>query len=53
MAPRIDRPPPGCAFAPRCVHAEPRCAVERPPMLAVAEGRVSACFAQDRLGVPA
>ncbi len=52
MAPRIDRPPPGCAFAPRCTHAEPRCAVDRPAMLSVGEGRASACFAWDRLGVP-
>ncbi len=53
MPPRIDKPTVGCAFAPRCTHAESRCGTERPAMEAVGEGRVSACFAHDRLGVPA
>ncbi len=44
--PKIDKPLPGCAFAPRCAHAEARCVVERPAM-----ERGSACFAADRLPV--
>ena len=45
-------PPPGCAFHPRCPHANGRCRSERPPLTridggtvachAVAEGRISA-----------
>jgi peptide/nickel transport system ATP-binding protein len=45
-------PPAGCAFHPRCPHANERCRVERPPLTrieggtvachAVAEGRISA-----------
>ncbi len=45
-------PPPGCAFHPRCPHANERCRSERPPLTrieggtvachAVAEGRISA-----------
>ena len=45
-------PPPGCAFHPRCPHANERCRSERPPLPrieggtvachAVAEGRISA-----------
>ena len=36
-------PPPGCHFHPRCPHALPRCAVEVPPLVAVAPGRRAAC----------
>jgi oligopeptide/dipeptide ABC transporter ATP-binding protein len=36
------RPPPGCHFHPRCLHAMPRCA-EQPPGLALVEGRQVAC----------
>ena len=37
-------PPPGCAFHPRCPHANERCRVERPALLASEEVRV-ACHA--------
>ncbi|HZD72126.1 MAG TPA: ABC transporter ATP-binding protein [Actinomycetes bacterium] len=37
------RLPPGCAFAPRCRWAIDRCRRERPELLEVAGGRVSAC----------
>jgi peptide/nickel transport system ATP-binding protein len=37
-------PPTGCAFHPRCPHANARCAAERPPMLEVQGARV-ACHA--------
>jgi oligopeptide/dipeptide ABC transporter ATP-binding protein len=35
--------PPGCSFAPRCPHAQPRCRQERPNLLRLDEGRVLAC----------
>jgi len=34
---------PGCAFAPRCKQASPRCAVEQPPLVRAA-GQVLACW---------
>jgi peptide/nickel transport system ATP-binding protein len=37
-------PPPGCAFHPRCPHANQRCRAERPNLLA-AEGSLVACHA--------
>ena len=30
--PDLARRPPGCPFAPRCPHAQPRCIEERPPL---------------------
>ncbi len=36
--------PEGCRFHPRCRYAEPRCEAEKPPLEAVAEGRVAACL---------
>nr|WP_283949559.1 ABC transporter ATP-binding protein [Limobrevibacterium gyesilva] len=47
--PRIDSPVPGCAFAPRCSYAEPRCTTERPVLTAYAPGHDSACYAATRL----
>jgi peptide/nickel transport system ATP-binding protein len=35
--------PKGCPFHPRCPHAQAKCAVERPPLVSVAPGRVAAC----------
>jgi peptide/nickel transport system ATP-binding protein/oligopeptide transport system ATP-binding protein len=46
--PRLDRPIPGCAFAPRCSWATAACAV-RPPLVSVAPGHLSACTAAGRL----
>ncbi len=38
----------GCAFAPRCARATPRCTAEAPELRAVAEGRDSRChFAEE------
>ncbi len=36
-------PPTGCHFHPRCPHAMPRCAAERPALREVAPGHMSAC----------
>ncbi len=35
--------PPGCAFAPRCAHAEPACAAAPPPLEPAGEGRLVRC----------
>jgi peptide/nickel transport system ATP-binding protein len=40
-------PPSGCHFHPRCPHAMPRCAVERPALRAIAPGHISACHLND------
>jgi len=41
--PRLSKPLPACAFAPRCRFAEPACTGERPPLLAVGPGHLAAC----------
>ena len=46
------RPPPGCAFHPRCPHAMPRCTVELPLLRALADGHHSACHLNDEVAVP-
>ena len=38
-------PPAGCAFHPRCPHANARCRSERPALLALSEGGAAACHA--------
>lgn len=45
-------PPAGCAFNPRCPHADARCRSERPALLALASGGAAACHAaaEGRLG---
>ncbi|HPW30283.1 MAG TPA: ABC transporter ATP-binding protein, partial [Rhodoferax sp.] len=42
--PSLLNPPSGCAFHPRCPHANGRCAAERPHMLEQESTRV-ACHA--------
>jgi oligopeptide transport system ATP-binding protein len=44
VPPDLVEPPPGCAFQPRCPYAIERCAVEAPPLLAVAPDHESACW---------
>ena len=44
-------PPPGCAFHPRCRHAEARCKVERPDLVEVEPGRQVACLRAGELGL--
>ena len=41
--PNMLRPPPGCAFAPRCVHAQPKCTDGAPPALALVGTNETAC----------
>jgi peptide/nickel transport system ATP-binding protein len=45
-------PPEGCAFHPRCPHANARCRSERPALLALDSGGAAACHAvaEGRLG---
>jgi peptide/nickel transport system ATP-binding protein len=38
-------PPAGCAFHPRCPHANERCRSERPELLDLACGGAAACHA--------
>lgn len=44
--PQLVEPAPGCAFAPRCQYAQPRCRQQTPPVVAVAgeEDHRHACF---------
>jgi oligopeptide/dipeptide ABC transporter ATP-binding protein len=48
--PDLTRLPPGCAFAPRCPYALPRCQQEFPPLLRLPNGHLSACWVADQLG---
>lgn len=47
--PRLDRPVLGCAFAPRCSYAEPRCMALMPALTPQPEGQDAACYASGRL----
>jgi oligopeptide/dipeptide ABC transporter ATP-binding protein len=41
-------PPTGCHFHPRCPHVFDRCRTERPALLPLADGRLSACHLNER-----
>lgn len=41
------QPPGGCHFHPRCPHAMPRCAIEKPQLKQIAPLRFSACHLND------
>jgi peptide/nickel transport system ATP-binding protein len=45
--PSLHRLPPGCAFAPRCPNAMPRCHAERPEPRALATGQILACHLEE------
>ena len=47
MAPKLDVPAPGCAFAPRCDLVRPQCADLRPPLRPVGPDQFSACHAAE------
>ena len=49
--PRLGQHLTGCAFAPRCAFAEPRCTVASPPFADVAPAHQAACWASDRLAL--
>ena len=42
--PRLDRPPPGCAFAPRCTAARPECSQALPELREVGPARTARCI---------
>ena len=42
--PDLIDPPPGCAFAPRCDYAQPRCHEERPPLTESESDHSYACW---------
>jgi oligopeptide/dipeptide ABC transporter ATP-binding protein len=50
--PDLSRLPPGCSFAPRCAYAIERCRAESPPLEAVDDGHLSACWVSADLGKP-
>jgi peptide/nickel transport system ATP-binding protein len=45
-------PPSGCAFHPRCPHANDRCRSERPELVAQADGSRVACHAVEEQRIP-
>ncbi len=47
MVPSLVRLPPGCPFAPRCEHVEPRCTRDRPPVFQLGEHHGSKCWRSD------
>jgi len=46
-------PPSGCAFHPRCPHADARCRAERPALRRTAAGSMVACHAEEEGRLPA
>src|SRR5262249_20073624 len=50
--PDPGRPPSGCRFHPRCPYAFERCPNEEPPLVALADGRLAACWLQPAGGDP-
>jgi peptide/nickel transport system ATP-binding protein len=49
IVPSLRDPIPGCAFAPRCPFATPRCAVEAPALQEHGAGHLVACWEVDRV----
>jgi peptide/nickel transport system ATP-binding protein len=47
--PSLLQPIVGCAFAPRCAYATPRCRVDYPPLEEQAPGHWAACWESERL----
>ena len=50
LVPALTRDIPGCAFAPRCELAGPRCSAERPTLMDAGNGHAVACFEWQRAG---
>jgi peptide/nickel transport system ATP-binding protein len=48
--PDLVTPPPGCRFAPRCVHVMTRCTQTYPPLREVAPDHLAACYLYDEEG---
>jgi peptide/nickel transport system ATP-binding protein len=47
--PPLDSLPPGCAFAPRCAHADTRCRAKSPPYEELQPRHWAACWQAERL----
>ena len=47
--PSLAAIPAGCAFHPRCSFATEACQLERPPLVAIGEGRLVACFHHEQV----
>jgi peptide/nickel transport system ATP-binding protein len=48
--PNMLQPPPGCAFAPRCPHAMPKCTVELPDLRPFRDGETACIRAEEIAG---
>jgi oligopeptide/dipeptide ABC transporter ATP-binding protein len=48
--PSLLDPPAGCRFAERCPFAEARCHDRQPPLVAVADDHLTACWRSDQAG---
>jgi peptide/nickel transport system ATP-binding protein len=53
IVPSLREKIPGCAFAPRCRFATPRCSAEAPPLVEKGGGHVVACWETDRAAAAA
>jgi peptide/nickel transport system ATP-binding protein len=49
IVPALSALPPGCAFAPRCPHADDRCRKEYPTYEQKKSGHWAACWRSDEL----
>jgi peptide/nickel transport system ATP-binding protein len=49
IVPSLKEPIPGCAFAPRCGFATPRCAAEAPPLVVGGAAHAVACWEAERV----
>lgn len=49
LPPSLTDMPPGCPFNPRCPYATELCRTERPGLLPVADGHLSACHYRDEI----
>jgi peptide/nickel transport system ATP-binding protein len=49
LVPALNNLPPGCAFAPRCPHADDKCIVEYPPYEEKRPNHWAACWHSERL----
>ncbi|MCG8547779.1 MAG: ABC transporter ATP-binding protein [Alphaproteobacteria bacterium] len=48
--PNLIRLPPGCPFAPRCPHVQPKCQIERPPIFKLSDTHGSKCWLSENDG---
>ena len=49
IVPALNALPPGCAFAPRCPHADGQCRAQRPPYEEKRSGHWAACWHSEKL----